>query len=305
MADNLARSLISTGAVRLLSVTTTDVAREAARRHGAVAGAAVALARGATAGLLLATMTKGKERVTLQLVGDGPLGGVTVDANDAGEVRAYLKNTSVLVTGGAARRVKLASALGRHGVVNVIRDLGLRELYRGQASLLTGEIDEDVENYLRSSEQIESALGCEAVLSDSLELVSSGGLLVQAMPGGEGTPFVREAQHRFRTGALYEALARDPRAAQDPAQLASAVLGDIARDLDLLDIRPVRFSCPCSKERVLASLAAVSEDELLAMIREDRHAEVVCNFCNEEFALSGDELSAILQEKRRGPYAVS
>src|SRR5688500_3598761 len=96
MADHLMRALTTDGAVRIVATVTTDVAREAARRHGAVAGSAVALARGATSGLLLATLTKGGERVTLQVLGDGPLGGVTADATDAGDVRAYVKNPQAL-----------------------------------------------------------------------------------------------------------------------------------------------------------------------------------------------------------------
>ena len=45
-----------------------------------VGAAAIAVARAATAGLLLATLTKDEERVTLQILGDGPLGTLTVDA---------------------------------------------------------------------------------------------------------------------------------------------------------------------------------------------------------------------------------
>src|SRR5258708_1545894 len=158
------RGTVGGGAARVVAVTTTGVAREAIRRHEATGAAAVALARGVTAGLLLATLTKDEERVTLQLLGDGPLGGLTVDATATGTARAYVKNVAV----GPALpvdRPRLAPALGRMGVVNVIRDLGLRETFRGQTAFTSGEIDDDCEHYLTTSEQIESALRCETVLA--------------------------------------------------------------------------------------------------------------------------------------------
>src|SRR5688572_18429051 len=197
MADHLMRGLTTLdggGKVRVVAAVTTDVAREAARRHRAVAGAAVALARSATSGLLLATLTKGGERVTLQILGDGPLGGVTADANDAGDVRAYVKNAEVLAPGGPERRAALRDAIGRNGVVNVVRDLGVREQYSGQSNIITGEIDEDVEHYLRVSEQVDSALGCEAVLGEGMVIRASAGVLAECMPGGSGTERVRELQ---------------------------------------------------------------------------------------------------------------
>ena len=78
-----------------------------------------------TAGLLFATLTKDEERVTLQLIGHGTLGSLTVDATAAGTARAYVKHVAA---GPAmpADRPRLTAALGETGVVNVIRDVGLR-----------------------------------------------------------------------------------------------------------------------------------------------------------------------------------
>src|SRR3954470_6877141 len=93
--DEIARCVVDAGTARAVIVTATGVAREAARRHQASGVAAVARARGLTSGLLLATLTKDDERVTVQVLGDGPLGGLTVDATAAGTARAYVKNPAV------------------------------------------------------------------------------------------------------------------------------------------------------------------------------------------------------------------
>src|SRR5262245_63347725 len=124
-ADEIARCVVDSGTARAVIVTSTGLAREAARRHQATGAAAVALGRGLTAGLRLATLTKDDERVTLQVLGDGPLGGVTVDANGAGTARAYVKHPGAGTIVADATRATLAPAIGRAGVVSVIRELGL------------------------------------------------------------------------------------------------------------------------------------------------------------------------------------
>ena len=102
-------------------------------------------------------------RVTIQVQGDGPLRGVTVDAYDDGSVRGYPLLPEACAAERMDRRQRLADLVGRDGVVNVVRDVGLSERFQGQVSLVTSEIDEDLEAYLRQSEQIPSALGTEAV----------------------------------------------------------------------------------------------------------------------------------------------
>jgi len=61
-------------------------------------------------------------------------------------------------------RVSLAEAVGNKGIVNVIPHLGMAQNYSGQTPLLNGEIDMDVENYLSTSEQIDSVLRCDTLV---------------------------------------------------------------------------------------------------------------------------------------------
>jgi molecular chaperone Hsp33 len=300
--DEILRGTVGGGAARVVAVTATGVAREAIRRHEATGLAAIALARGVTAGLLLATLTKDEERVTLQLLGDGPLGALTVDATGAGTARAYVKNVTAVerLPAGPPERPRLADALGPAGVVNVIRDVGLRESFRGQTSFATGEIDDDCERYLTTSEQIESALRCETALAADGTVAFAAGILVQALPGGRGAPVVADARARLGAGALREAMAGGAAGAGPPGRDAGALvehaLGDVLGAWHALDARPVRFFCPCSRERAGATLALLGRDELAAMILEDGKAEVTCNFCRKRHDFSEAELELIRRE---------
>ncbi len=299
MADELVRALIRGGTVRVVAAVTSDLLREAARRHEAQGDTVLALGRVSAAALLLATHGKDQQRVTLQMHGDGPIGSVTADALAWGGVRMYAHApvagaTAVDVEssspGRDGARPSTAPALGRHGTVNVIRDLGMRERYRGQSSMVSGEIDEDVAHYLRTSEQIDSAIGCDVVMQPSGAALAAG-LLVQALPGAAPTvkAFLHDVQMRLKGGALHRALADGPLGA---ASLAIAVLGE-DEPLDVIDRRVPRFHCPCSRQRVTGMLAMLGRHELANMMAEDRSAEIVCNFCRERYEVGHEELVRI------------
>jgi molecular chaperone Hsp33 len=292
-ADEIVRGVLTDLPVRVVAALTTGVAREAARRHQAATAGAIALGRGLTAGLLLATLTKDDERVTLQLLGDGPLGGVTVDANGAGTARAYVKHPGAgriaPGTGGAARP-SLATAVGRSGVVSVIRDIGLREDFSGTTAIGSGEIDDDVERYLTESEQIESALACDTAADDDGGVIASAGILVQALPG-EAAIEVALARGLFADGALARVVAAGLPPSGD--ELLRAVFGGRLGPIRLLDRRPARFHCPCSRTRAGDSLAMLGDADLSAMILDDGKAEVICNFCRARYDFDEAELERI------------
>src|SRR5580698_2427895 len=205
--DQIVRAIIEGRPVRIVAVTSTEVAREAVRRHGAGPAASLALSRGLTAGLLLATLTKDDERVTLQVLGDGPLGGVTADATAAGTARAYVKHPGVVLRLPAGGRPSLAEAVGRNGLVSVIRDLGLGATFSGQIAIASGEIDEDVEAYLEKSEQVVSALACDTLFAPDGTLDFAAGILIQALPGSEGAALVAQARALIAGGEFLRALA--------------------------------------------------------------------------------------------------
>lgn len=287
MADMLIRGVVRgvTGVVgaRVVAAVTAGVVAEARRRHELHQAGTVALGRTATAGLLFATLSKSvEERVTLQVLGDGPLGSVTVDADGAGAVRGFVRNREIALDA-VGRRPSLRKVIGS-GLVAVIRDLGRGTMYRGSTEIGTGEIDEDLETYLAKSEQVESALGCDVVLGEDGR---AGGVLVQCLPGGD-VAAVAAARHRLRDGALYAALAAG---VDDAGELARRVAGD---RIEILDRRPVVFRCGCSRDRVASALTLVGAAELRAMLDEDGGAEVTCNFCRERYRLGREDLTRML-----------
>jgi molecular chaperone Hsp33 len=297
------RVLIEGGRARVVVATATGTVREIVARHHMLGVPTVALARSVLAGLLLATLTKDEEQVTLQVLGDGPLGGVTVDARSSGRVRGFVKRPEAVTWDPAlagATRLAIGEAIGKQGVVSVIRDLGMAQNYSGQVALSGGEIDDEVERYLNTSEQIDSVLRCDALVDSEGKVTAAAGLLVQTLPQAHGAAvveFLRDtlAGPVFST-VLAEALAHGK---VEPEAIARATLGPWAAGMQVLDLREVSFFCPCTRQRAESTLGMLRSEDLKEMILETNEAQVTCNFCGTQYRFGEVELERIRRRHQK------
>ncbi|HYN86513.1 MAG TPA: Hsp33 family molecular chaperone HslO [Pyrinomonadaceae bacterium] len=297
--DRLVRATAAGGEVRCMAAVTTALAGEAARRHAVTGTVAAALGRTLTGALLLGAGLKELDRLTVQIVCDGPVGGITAEANARGEVRGYVRNPQADAPLNARGKFDVSAVVGG-GTLYVTHESGFeiglyREPYRGSVPLVSGEIGEDIAYYLAKSEQIPSAvlLGVLVRARESGEtyVEAAGGLIVQMMPGAdEGTvAAVEESVKRIpHTTTLIREGAR-------PEDLLRAALGPL--DFEVLEERAASFACPCSYERAVSLISSIDRDELEAMLREDRGAAMTCHFCNETYNLDEAALEEILQAR--------
>ncbi|HKR01566.1 MAG TPA: Hsp33 family molecular chaperone HslO [Pyrinomonadaceae bacterium] len=295
--DTLVHGTAAGGTVRCMAAVTTNIVAEAARRHDLWPTVAAALGRTLTGALLLGSSLKELDRLTVQIVSDGPVGGITVEANARGEVRGYVRNPEAHAPYNEKGKFDVRAVVGE-GMFYVTResgyDMGLyREPYRGSVPIVSGEIAEDFAYYLTKSEQIPSAVLLGVHLQPAAPYVSAaGGLMIQMMPGADEKTI----------GTIEASVSRMPQATTmiregaRPADLLRAALGDI--EFEMLDERPVTFACPCSHERAVSMISSIDRAELESMLREDRGAVMTCHFCNETYRLDEDELLKVMGENR-------
>jgi molecular chaperone Hsp33 len=299
MTDRLARAVHHDLNIRLVAILAPELCQIAATRHRATPAAACALGRGLLSAVLLSTLNPTGERVTIQLLADGPLKGVIADAYEDGLVRGYPLDPEACAGVPMDRRQILAKLIGRDGLCNVVRDIGVRERVQGQVDLVTSEIDEDVEAYLRQSEQVPSALGCELVMDGKGGILAAGAVLLQLMPDSppEAQTRLREAQMALRGGELFDALKAGVR---EPMELVRLVLGPQGAGVQLIDEKPVSFRCRCDRGRIEALVRALDPAEIDAMIEEGK-AEITCNFCNEVYTIDREALVRLRGERGSQP----
>ena len=103
--------------------------------------------------VMMGVMMKGEKDVwTLQVKGDGPIGGLTVTADSMGNVKGYANEPQVMLPASPLGKLDVGGAVGR-GYLRVIKDMGLKEPYIGQTDLQTGEIAEDLTSYFAKHNQ--------------------------------------------------------------------------------------------------------------------------------------------------------
>lgn len=295
MADQLIRATAADGGIRAVSVITTRLTEEARQRHKLSYVATAALGRTMAAGLLFASsMKRPQSRVNIRIRGDGPLGGILVDAGLNGTVRGYVDHPEVELLPKSNGKLDVGGAVGQNGYVYVVRDVGYGYPYSSTVELVSGEIGDDLTHYLATSEQTPSAL-MVGVFTDLTGVTAAGGLLVQILPkAARDEALVSLLESRLATLQGFTPLLQAGKSLQD---IFEELLGDMGLEI-LPEVQMVRFHCGCSHQRVLGALKLFSQTELEDMIEKDKGAEATCDFCGTVYQASESELIDLLAEMR-------
>ncbi len=295
MADQLIRATAADGGIRAVSVITTRLTEEARQRHKLSYVATAALGRTMAAGLLFASsMKRPQSRVNIRIRGDGPLGGILVDAGLNGTVRGYVDYPDVELPPKPNGKLDVGEAVGQNGYVYVVRDVGYGYPYSSTVELVSGEIGDDLTHYLATSEQTPSAL-MVGVFTDISGVTAAGGLLVQILPkAARDEGLVSLLESRLASFQGFTPLLQAGKSLQD---IFEELLGDMGLEI-LPEVQMVRFHCGCSHQRVLGALKLFSQAELEDMIEKDKGAEATCDFCGTVYQASESELIDLLAEMR-------
>ncbi|MCI8557728.1 MAG: Hsp33 family molecular chaperone HslO [Lachnospiraceae bacterium] len=230
--------------------------------------------------------------LTLQIRGDGPLGGITVTADSKAQVKGYVNEPAVLIPANAKGKLDVSGAIGR-GMLQVIRDLGMKEPYAGQTELQTGEIAEDLTYYFATSEQIPSSVGLGVLLNRDNTVRQAGGFIIQLMPYTEEKVIDALEKRLAAMSSVTELLDRG----LPPEGILEDLLGEFG--LTVNDMVPAAFSCSCSRERVEKAIISIGSKEIRDMIRDGKPIEVKCHFCNEAYTFTIEDLKEILNKAKR------
>ncbi|WP_010279327.1 Hsp33 family molecular chaperone HslO [Paenibacillus senegalensis] len=287
MADQLLRATALGGKVRAIAVRTKELVEELRQRHHCMPTATAALGRTATAGAMMGMMQKGEEKLTIQVKGDGPLGQIVVDANAHGDVRGYVEHPETDLPLNAIGKLDVAGAVGE-GYLYVIKDLGLKEPYRGSVPIISGELAEDFTYYFAKSEQTPSAVALGVLVDRDLSVKAAGGFIIQLLPGLSDEEITQIEQKISQLPPITALL--------DSGSSLEQILESAVGEIRSLEKSPIQFQCKCSRDRVEQTLISLGVDELEAILREDSKAEVVCHFCNEAYGFSDEELRQLIQQ---------
>ncbi len=291
MKDYIVRAAAANTQIRAFAAVTTELAEEARQRHGTSPVATAALGRLMTGGVMMGSMMKNPtDLLTIQIKCSGPIGGLTVTADSRGHVKGYVYEPGVMLPPKNGK-LDVGGALGQ-GVMNVIKDMGLKEPYSGQTILQTGEIAEDLTYYFATSEQVPSSVGLGVLMEKDNTVRCAGGFIVQVMPFIEDEVLNRLEENVQKIQSVTSMLDHG----HTPEEMLAQVLSGL--DLEITDTMPAAFSCNCSKERIEKAIISIGRKEIQAMIDDGKDIEVKCHFCNRAYNYSVDELKELLKKSR-------
>lgn len=291
--DYVVRATAAEGYIRAFAATTRDLTERARALHNTSPVVTAALGRLLTAGAMMGLMMKGdKDILTIQIKGDGPLGGLTVTADSKGRVKGYADQPAVLIPANSRGKLDVGGAIGK-GYLTVIKDLGLKEPYSGRVELQTGEIGDDLTYYFAASEQVPSSVGLGVLMEKNNTVRQAGGFILQLMPG-TSEEIIGKLEEKLRTVTSVTDMLEE---GCTPEMILERLLGDL--ELEINDRAPAEFFCNCSRDRVAKALISIGEKELTSMIKEGKPVELVCHFCSRKYQFSVAELEEMLAAARR------
>ena len=291
MKDYMVRATAANAQVRAFACTTKETVETARASHNTSPVVTAALGRLLSAGAMMGSMLKGEDEfITLQIKGDGPIGGLTVTADSNGQVKGYANVPDVILPANAQGKLDVGGAVGS-GILSVIRDMGLKDPYVGQTELQTGEIAEDLTYYFATSEQIPSAVGLGVLVDTDLSVRQAGGFIIQLMPF-TSDEIIEKLENKIKEIASVTEMLEQ---GMTPEQILEEILGDFG--LEIPDKIPAAFECDCSKERVSRAISTLSKKDLDSIINDGEAIEVKCQFCNKAYHFDVDELKEMRSAK--------
>lgn len=286
--DYIVRATAADSQIRAFAIQSANLVEEARQRHGTSPVTTAALGRLLSGAAMMGSMMKGeKDLLTIQMKGDGPIDGVVVTADSCGNVKGYVGNPNVLIPPNYAGKLDVGAAIG-YGMLTVSKDMGLKELYHTQLPLTTSEVAEDLTYYFAKSEQVPSAVALGVLMSKENTVKQAGGFIIQLMPFAE-EHVIDALEHKIEKITSVTAMLEE---GCTPEQLLERVIGEF--DIQVIDTMPAQFSCNCSKERILRSLATINKKDLKEMIDDGEPIEVTCHFCNSHYSCTPEELKSLL-----------
>ena len=289
MKDRLIDCLAYDGKVSIKCISSTDMVEEARKLHDLSPTASAALGRLLTITSIMGYETKEeKGSITNQIKGDGPLGMLTAVGENNGNVKGYVANPKLdLPLNENNGKLDVGTAVGKNGMLYIIKDLGIGKPYVGMTPIVSGEIAEDFTNYFATSEQTPSVIAL-GVLVDKNGIKSAGGYKLSLMPDATDEIISKIEEQVGKIDPVSKMLDEQ----KTLEEIAKEVTGDSNLKV-LAEINP-EYKCNCSREKCEKGLIAIGKEELQKIIDEEEKIEIACNFCDKRYEFTREDMKKLL-----------
>ena len=290
MSDYLVRGMTMDGMVKVVAIRSTELVRRGAQIQGTYPNATAAFGRALTAASMMGNMQKVENgSMTLQIKGDGPIGTIVCVSDATGNVRGYVYEPKVPLVEKHPGKLDVGATVGS-GTLTVIRDLQMKEPYVGSIPLVSGEIGDDITAYFAQSEQTPTACALGVLVDKDQSVKVAGGYMIQLLPGATDETIDKIEEGIRRAGAVTAML--------EQGMTPEDILGQVCGDLGVLfmETTEVSYKCYCDRERVTSALISLGKKELSEIAAEGKEFPVECQFCDEIYRFTPEDILDILKK---------
>ena len=288
MKDYLVRGTVKNRPIRVFACHTTHLVEEARQLHDLWPTSAAALGRMMSSVLMMASMEKNNEKLTVTINGGGPIGTMLCVSYGDGKIKGFVGDPHCMYTNNETGKLAVGYAVGNQGYLQVIKDMGLKEPFVSQVPLQTGEIGDDFTMYFASSEQTPSAVSVGVLIGETNEVLASGGFIVQMLPGAteEDIAYVEACLTGFPSvsSQIQDGLT--------PEEILQRLFDDVV----ILGHQDLKYECGCSKDHFADALLTLGKSELEDILNKDGFCEVNCQFCNHKYRFEKEDLQALIEK---------
>ena len=293
MKDEIIDCLAYNGKVSIKCISSREIVEKARKLHDLSPTASAALGRLLTITSIMGYELKTEEAsITNQIKGNGPIGILTAVADSNGNVKGYVGNSKLdLPLRETDGKLDVGGAVGKQGMLYIIKDLGIGKPYVGMTPIVSGEIAEDFTNYFATSEQTPTVIAL-GVLVDKNGIKSAGGYKLSLMPDA-GEEEISKIEEQIKNIEPVSKMLDENKTLEE---IAKIVTGD--EKLKVLERTEPKFECNCSREKCEKGLIAIGKKELEELIEDQGEAELTCQFCDNKYHFNKKELEDLLEKAK-------
>lgn len=195
-------------------------------------------------------------------------------ADASGMVKGKVSNPAANPPLRSDGKLNVGKAVGR-GMLAVVRSLPMStEPYTGITKITSGEVAEDLAQYLLDSEQTQSAIALGVSINQDLGVEAAGGYLIQVLPFAEDETLAQLEANIAAAGSVTSML----EGGATPQDITQRLLQGLGCSDAGFELRPQYGPCDPTnlQDRMRSAVAALGEAEVKDIIEEQGHVEVTC-----------------------------
>lgn len=290
MSDQIIHAISGDGMVRISVADMRGAVEQARQYHQLTPTTTAVLGRLLIGASIMGSDLKDEQfSVTLRLTGDGPCGTVIAVSDGDGFCRGCIQHADVDLPLNEKGKLDVGGAVGA-GTLTVIKDLKMKEPYVGMVDLVSGEIAEDITEYLYTSEQQPGVCALGVLVDRDCSVRTAGGFILALMPGADESVISRVEADIAELQPVTQML-DSGMSAEDIAR--AALKSDFG---SVVKTQESGYRCRCSEERVREMLVSLGREELDKLREEGESVEVVCHFCDKKYTIPVEEILAVVRK---------